>query len=261
MTKNSIPQVRPENQPVPVDFHGTSLLTAQKNEIVYVAMKPIVEDMGLDWSRQRKKISTSSRYGHMAIPLQTPGGIQEMLCIPLRKLNGWLFSVNPNKVRQAIRKKVELYQEECFIALYEYWHKGIAVNPRKNTAPRIIRYQNYPPIFIQDNALYADTHHLHTCLQPREPYDEWLDKHFRRYLTYHSFPLCPEQPDDPARIAYLILLSQAKSVSRHHITQQGAETLEYFSRFEQNFTEVALDTGLKNAIADAFSGKEVSHQR
>ncbi|MBO2700765.1 phage antirepressor N-terminal domain-containing protein [Shewanella algae] len=31
----------------------------------------------------------------MSIP--SKGGIQQMLCIPLRKLNGWLFSINPAK--------------------------------------------------------------------------------------------------------------------------------------------------------------------
>ncbi|EQA15102.1 putative phage antirepressor protein [Glaesserella parasuis 174] len=27
----------------------------------------------------------------------TNGGMQSMLCIPLKKLNGWLFSINPEK--------------------------------------------------------------------------------------------------------------------------------------------------------------------
>lgn len=56
-----------------------------------------------------------------------------MLCIPLRKLNGWLFSINPEKVRADIRDKLIQYQEECFTALHDYWNKGVAVNPRKST--------------------------------------------------------------------------------------------------------------------------------
>ncbi|HAS8353861.1 TPA: hypothetical protein I7721_22630, partial [Vibrio vulnificus] len=59
------------------------------------------------------------------------GGLQEMLCIPLRKLNGWLFSINPNKVKASIRDKLIAYQEECFAALHDYWSKGVSVNPRK----------------------------------------------------------------------------------------------------------------------------------
>ena len=66
----------------------------------------------------------------MTTPLQTTGGIQEMLCIPLRKLNGWLFSINPSKVREDLRERVVQYQEECFEVLHSYWTKGIAINPR-----------------------------------------------------------------------------------------------------------------------------------
>lgn len=53
-----------------------------------------------------------------------------MLVIPLRKLQGWLFSVNPSKVREDIREKVILYQEECFQVLHDYWTRGTVINPR-----------------------------------------------------------------------------------------------------------------------------------
>ncbi|SPY32484.1 phage antirepressor N-terminal domain-containing protein [Pasteurella canis] len=45
------------------------------------------------------------------------GRIREMLCMPLKKLNGWLFSINPEKVRSDLKEKVIQYQEECFEAL------------------------------------------------------------------------------------------------------------------------------------------------
>ena len=141
-----------------------------------------------------------------------------------------------------------------------YFRVKEIVQRSTNPAPRVIRYQNFPPVFILDNALYTDTHHHYTYLQPGEDYGEWLDRYFRRYLTYHGYPLSPEQPDDPARIAYLILLSHAKSVSRQHITYQGAESSEYFSRVEQDFIAAALDTGLKSVIADAISdGERLPH--
>ena len=115
---------------VTVDFHGQELLILEKEGIPCVAMKPIVDGIGLNWGTQYRKITETARYCHMTIPLKTAGGVQEMLCIPMKKLNGWLFSINPEKVKYEIKKIVELYQEECFIALYDYWHKGTAVNPR-----------------------------------------------------------------------------------------------------------------------------------
>ena len=113
-----------------VDFHGNELITVLYRNIEYVAMKPVVEGMGLSWQGQQTKIRTSLTYQAVLIPLRTGGGTQEMLCIPLARLNGWLFSITPGKVRQEIRPTVELYQEECFVVLYNYWHGGAAVNPR-----------------------------------------------------------------------------------------------------------------------------------
>ena len=105
-----------------VPFHGAKLITTQVNDIVYVAMKPIVEAIGLDWKSQSRKLQkTQQKYGcgHMTIP--TKSGNQSMIFLPLRKLNGWLFSINPQKVRADLREKVIQYQEECFEVLYKHF--------------------------------------------------------------------------------------------------------------------------------------------
>ncbi|BAN98009.1 hypothetical protein E05_32430 [Plautia stali symbiont] len=66
------------------------------------------------------------------------GKSRKMLCLPLRKLAGWLQTINPSKVKSEIRDKVVQYQEECDDVLYDYWTKGIAVNPRTQKAERSI---------------------------------------------------------------------------------------------------------------------------
>jgi hypothetical protein len=88
--------------------------------------------MGLDWSGQQQKLrEQGEKFNCRVISMvASDGKLREMLCIPLEKLNGWLFSVNPEKVRPDIKHTVALYQEECFIVLYEYWHHGEAINPR-----------------------------------------------------------------------------------------------------------------------------------
>jgi len=114
-----------------VKFYGQELVTIKTETGVYVAMKPVVEGMGLDWRSQARKIQQNQRYGHITIPLRDKQGYaQEMICIPLEKLNGWLLSVNSEKVKLGIKGVVIRYQEECFQALYEYWFKGKAENPR-----------------------------------------------------------------------------------------------------------------------------------
>lgn len=117
-----------------VPFNGHQVLTAMAAGVAYVAMKPIVENLGMSWGTQQQKLARSKeKFGciHMNIP--SAGGIQKMLVLPLKKLNGWLFSINPEKVRADIRDKLIQYQEECFIVLNDYWSKGEAKNPRKKT--------------------------------------------------------------------------------------------------------------------------------
>lgn len=115
-----------------VPFNGQQIITAMAAGIAYVAMKPIVENLGMSWSTQmRKLLSQSEKYGYAHMNIPTKSGIQKMLFLPLKKLNGWLFSINPEKVRADIRDKLIQYQEECFTVLHDYWTKGKAENPRK----------------------------------------------------------------------------------------------------------------------------------
>ncbi|EAX8335162.1 phage antirepressor Ant [Salmonella enterica subsp. arizonae] len=120
---------------ISVPFNGQQVITAMAAGVTYVAMRPIVENIGIDWAAQFVKLKKQSKkFGCCDIATPSKGGIQKMLFIPLKKLNGWLFSINPEKVRADIRDKLIQYQEECFTVLHDYWTKGKAENPRKKTS-------------------------------------------------------------------------------------------------------------------------------
>ncbi|MCV2997101.1 phage antirepressor N-terminal domain-containing protein [Escherichia coli] len=116
-----------------VPFHGAELYVVNHNGEPYTPMKPIVEGMGMDWASQFTKMKQRFKTCIVKITMQLPGDEQrrEIICLPLRKLAGWLQTINPNKVKPEIRDKVIRYQEECDDVLYEYWTKGFVVNPRK----------------------------------------------------------------------------------------------------------------------------------
>jgi hypothetical protein len=116
------------NEITRVPFYGNELITVERDGSVYVAMRPIVEAIGIDWRSQRQKISSTKRWGDITMPFETAGGKQDMIFLPLKKLNGWLFSINAEKCRPDIREKVKTYQEECFQVLYDYFHNGAALN-------------------------------------------------------------------------------------------------------------------------------------
>ncbi|CNK70062.1 Phage anti-repressor protein [Yersinia mollaretii] len=166
-----------------VQFHGQSIVTAMVAGVAYVAMRPIVENIGIDWSGQMAKLKNQrDKFGCRDISTPSKGGVQKMLCIPLRKLNGWLFSINPEKVRADIRDKLIRYQEECFAVLHEYWTKGevtkktktrqstaTQLTPLRQTAERLIATglgKIYPDIWKLVHSRF-DIEHIHQ-LQPHQ---------------------------------------------------------------------------------------------
>ncbi|EFO9431880.1 TPA: phage antirepressor Ant [Escherichia coli] len=119
-----------------VPFNGQQIITAMAAGVAYVAMKPIVENLGMSWGTQQQKLMKQlDKFNciHMNM-VAADGKLRKLLCLPLKKLNGWLFSINPKKVRADIRDKLIQYQEECFTVLHDYWAKGKAENARKKTS-------------------------------------------------------------------------------------------------------------------------------
>ncbi|EBG0480300.1 phage antirepressor Ant [Salmonella enterica subsp. enterica] len=119
-----------------VPFNGQQIITAVAAGVTYVAMRQIVENIGIDWTGQFVKLrKMKDKFNCRDISMVAADGkLRKLLCLPLKKLNGWLFSINPEKVRADIRDKLIQYQEECFTVLYDYWTKGKDENPRKKTS-------------------------------------------------------------------------------------------------------------------------------
>lgn len=115
-------------QVLKANFLGKEVTLVDNNGVAYVAMREIVEGIGLEWARQAQKLNNQKEKFscvHM-YTTASDGKKYEMICIPIKKLNGWLFSLNPNKVRSDLKERLENYQEECFLALWDYWTEGVA---------------------------------------------------------------------------------------------------------------------------------------
>ncbi|MCG7598893.1 ORF6C domain-containing protein [Halomonas sp. McH1-25] len=126
-------------QPTVVPFHGANLLLVEHDGQPYTPMKPIVDGMGLDWRGQQAKIKANQRRWatvEISSIVAADGKKRSMICMPLRKLPGWLMTIMPNKVKSlVVREKVEQYQDECDDVLWRYWNDGVAVNPRITLTP------------------------------------------------------------------------------------------------------------------------------
>ena len=89
---------------------------------VFVPLRPICEQLGVTWPSQLNRINRDpvlSKKVRGVFVTNTPGGRQEMSCLPLDYLNGWLFGINANRVNPDIRDRLIRYQEECYRVLAE----------------------------------------------------------------------------------------------------------------------------------------------
>ncbi len=84
-----------------VAFYG-DLVTAVLAEdgTVYIPIRPLCDYLGVDWSSQRQRIQRDAVLSEVlqgVVITTTPsasgrgGGPQEMTCLPLDYLSGWLF--------------------------------------------------------------------------------------------------------------------------------------------------------------------------
>lgn len=120
----------------PVPFHGDTIFVVDHQGEPLAPVRPIVENIGLEWSAQRQKLTANRpRWGVSMIDTPSAGGLQKTLCIPVRKLAGFLATINPAKVRNDLRAKIICYQNECDDALWNYWTKGEAKRPDASAQP------------------------------------------------------------------------------------------------------------------------------
>lgn len=145
-----------------LSFYGSDLITLKVDDVIYTAVKPIVDALGLSWGTQQRKLYNSKdkfSCTHMSTT-GNDGRNYKMLCMPIRKLNGWLFSINPAKVRSDLREKVIQYQEECFEALYNYWMTGKAERSYTSVDDRTGLRNAVNMIVSKRGLLYSDAYNL-----------------------------------------------------------------------------------------------------
>lgn len=96
--------------------HGIEI-AAVKNENgqLYVPVKPICTALGVDFKTQYRKIEEDKCFSSTMVIMPTVGADgknREMVCLPVKHICGWLYSINPGKVAPEVEDKIIAYREE-----------------------------------------------------------------------------------------------------------------------------------------------------
>jgi hypothetical protein len=82
------------NKIMSVNFHGTELYGFDLSGVIYIALKPIVLAMGLDWSAQYRRAQRDpiikEGIAMMAIPFGRDG-LQDQVCLRIDLVHGLAF--------------------------------------------------------------------------------------------------------------------------------------------------------------------------
>lgn len=99
------------------------LVEVDSHQVVYVPIRLVCDFLGVTWNAQFERINRDpvlSEVGRTVRVTRTEGTRQvsrELFCLPLTFLNGWLFGINANRVKEEIRDRLLRYQKECYEVL------------------------------------------------------------------------------------------------------------------------------------------------
>ncbi len=131
-----------------VKFYEDSIYSIDYNGEQYTPVKTIIENIGLSWQPQQKKLREGYKRWkcHSMVIVAKDSKSREMLCIPVRKIAAFLATIQANRVKKKFQEKLIQYQDECDEVLYNYWTKGKAINPRQATEPK----KSITPVIVEN---------------------------------------------------------------------------------------------------------------
>lgn len=106
--------------------NGITLQVVADEREQLVAVKPVCEILGVNYPGQFTKLKEHPLYGSVIELSPTTGAdgkAYDMVCLPLRYFPSWLFSINPNNVKEDIRENLLEYQLKCNDVLFDYFFR------------------------------------------------------------------------------------------------------------------------------------------
>ncbi|MGE8152578.1 phage antirepressor N-terminal domain-containing protein [Pseudomonas vancouverensis] len=256
-----------QGQLMPVQFYEDTLVMIDQGNEPFVAMKPVVSNMGLVWAAQYVKIA--EKFGAVVSEIETTGADGKqygMICLPLRKLPAWLYSITPNKVKPELRDKIIRYQEECDDVLWSYWAKG--------TAASLVPVAG-PPNVTQQIAL--SRHRIALIKELQRTRSRAIRATIEEEITQLSAKLSLSVPDlknigveDPFEKDILADFWAAlrhldgKGVRYNHAIKSNLLAIrldEIAQQLEAHGITIKLDSKMTNALKNSLSPKYTDHNK
>ena len=123
-----------------IPFHGEKIsVVQQKDEELLVPLRELCNNLGVSWKGQYKRIKEDPVLNSVVSLRETTaidGKSYDTLTLPLKYLNGFLFTISDKRLKnEEAKKKLALYKTECYDVLFKYFNQGFALNTEKLKEP------------------------------------------------------------------------------------------------------------------------------
>ena len=159
------------------DDEITAVVIEGNEREVYIPLRPLVDALGLAWSGQFERLQRDPVLSEIAMsvrvtrtdidPTSRQPHTSELLAIPLDYLNGWLFGVNANRVKDDVRDKLIRYQKECYRVLAREFVQT-AVSPTSSSSLMQVREMGLAIVRMAEEQMEFDRRLSHTETITRE---------------------------------------------------------------------------------------------
>lgn len=106
-----------------VEFEKTTIFATLNAIGGVVALKPVVENLGLSWPAQQRVIKNDHKLNQLLLSYPSvgmDGKVRDMLCMKHDDFNDWLWDLNP-KSKNFKTKLWEKYKKDLVIFLLSVW--------------------------------------------------------------------------------------------------------------------------------------------
>ena len=110
-------------------INNQELLIISENTSKLVPIKPICDAIGIDYPTQYQKLKDDEDLSSVIGLSPTTGADgkkYEMVCLPIKWVFGWLFTISPKNVAPEAKESVRRYRMECYKALFNHFSERSA---------------------------------------------------------------------------------------------------------------------------------------
>jgi hypothetical protein len=110
-----------------VKFAGGEIYAVNQNGTVYVSIRKLCEELGIDSDSQTTKLKNLAADGDewattvIITGVAFDGKTRQMTCIQADSIPMWMITINPNKVDESVREKLKQYKNEAKRVLADHF--------------------------------------------------------------------------------------------------------------------------------------------